>query len=344
MNKLFCPGGSLEMATSVLKAGADHVYVGAKGFSRRQLAYEVDDEEIKQIVILANKLNRKVSIAINTTIPEQYYDILFKQLKKWIEYGIDGVIVQKVDLMEYIHSNYSNLNLIVSSVCNTISEEQVQKYKTYGATQIVASGDINTFKDVEKFKNWCQSNNIKSEVFLHANLCPRGLGDDNIDRCPYVRTVRPALKSLSFEEHYIDKDGEKLTKKMGYPDQSGFCFRWCTKTSTERKKLLSKYISEDKLEFLNKYQTEHPNKYYAILGDELNKYLKLGIDYLKISGREYSAELSINIVKCYRILIDSILEDKYNEKFKVAETFLNRINESEFSLAKDNLKANIPKL
>ena len=338
MNELFCPGGSLEMVASVFDAGADHVYVGAKGFSRRKLSYELEDYEIEDALTIARKHNGKISVAINTSIYEEFYPSLFKRIERWVMAGVNGVIVQKQDIMEHIFKTYPEINVIASVACDIKKKPDIIKYKMYGAKQVVASTDICTYTEAEMFKKYCDEVGVKSEVFLHANLCPRGVFDNYEEKCPFVRAFKPEISVLAYDEDYTDCFGNKITKHMGYPDQSGFCFRWCAKTPDERKMILTKHnVSEDKIEALNKFACTNPNRYFAIVGRELEKYLQCGFDTLKISGREYETRLSTNIVKCYRTLIDCILSGTYTDDYRNYEAYLQKINEVPFSLAKDNI-------
>jgi U32 family peptidase len=335
MNELFCPGGSIEMVASVFDAGADHVYVGAKGFSRRKFDYELTDLQIGDAVRIAKKHNGKISVAVNTSIYNKFYPSLYARLERWIKCGIDGLIVQKPDIMEYVHKTYPELNIIASVACDIKKKPDIIKYKMHGAKQVVASSDINTFSGAKLFKQYCDEVGVKSEVFLHANLCPRGVFDNFEERCPYIRAFRPEIERISYEEEYTDYDGVSLTKNMGYPDQSGFCFRWCAKTPEERAKILKLHnVSDDTIERLNKLAYDKPNHYFAIIGRELEQYLKLGIDTLKISGREYDPIIATNIVKCYRVVIDSILNNEPHADFRKYEKYITNLNVVPFSLSK----------
>jgi putative protease len=340
MTQLLCPGGTLDMVKEVFNVGADHVYVGAKGFSRRKFDYELDDVEIDDAIKIAKDHDKKISVAINTTIPDQFYPSLHQRIERWINSGIDGVIVQKLDIMDYIHKKYPEVNVIASTACNIKTKQDIIKYKLHGAKQIIASSDLCTCDDVSKFKDCCDQVGVKSEVFLHSNMCPRGIYDTKEERCPFIRAFKPEISRISTTEEYVDCFGNVITKQMGFPDQSGFCFRWCAKTDEEREEILKKYNTpKEKIEALNKLACNSPNRYYAITGHDLEEYLKLNFHMLKIAGREYATRVAVNIVKCYRTLIDCILEGKYTENFRKCESYLRKINDVPFSMAKDNMRA-----
>jgi putative protease len=340
MNKLLCPGGTLEMVKGVFNVGADHVYVGAKGFSRRQFSYELDDTEISDAIQIAKKHDKLISVAINTTIPDQFYPSLHQRIDRWVNDGIDGVIVQKLDIMEYMLDKYPDTNVIASTACNIKTKSDIIKYKLHGATQIIASSDLCTCRSVAKFRKYCEEVGVKSEVFLHSNLCPRGIYETKEERCPFVRAFKPEISRVSTTEEYVDCFGNVIAKYMGLPDQSGHCYRWCAKTDEEREQILKKYDTpEEKIQALNNLACNSPNRYYAITGHDLEEYLKLNFHMLKIAGREYDPKIAVNIVRCYRTLIDCILEETYSDDYRKCESYLKKINDVPFSMAKDNMRA-----
>lgn len=51
MTEILAPAGSLEMAIAAIDAGADAVYAGPKGWSRRPMESEVTDDEIQEMII-----------------------------------------------------------------------------------------------------------------------------------------------------------------------------------------------------------------------------------------------------------------------------------------------------
>ena len=338
MNKLFCPGGTLEMVEEAFKNGADLVYVGVKGFSRRNFDYELTDDEIKTATEIANKYNGKISIAINTTISSAYYKILIDKVEKYIDWGIDSVILESETLIAIFRQAFPTLNIIVSSACNIVTKEHMIYFKHAGATQVIAKGDINTFDRVKRFKADCDEVGVKCEVFLHANMCPRGIRKQDQDsNCPLIRAFRPTIIKWTEETTVQDMEygGTHYPKHLGFPDQSGHCFRWCAMTDEERTKLLRKQgtNSNTQIDAINKYVKENPNRYYTITGDELINYLSLGIECLKISGREYPTEIVSHLVKYYRILIDGTEDENLLQE---ATEWLKAVEVQKFSMAKDS--------
>ncbi len=66
MAELLASGGTVEMVRTVLDNGADAVYVGAKGWSRRRARYEMDDDEIVAAAAYARERGKILCVAFNT--------------------------------------------------------------------------------------------------------------------------------------------------------------------------------------------------------------------------------------------------------------------------------------
>ena len=71
MVELLASGGTLEMARAAFDNGADAVYVGAKGWSRRRALYEMDDDQVVEAARLARARGKILRVAFNTPPPRR---------------------------------------------------------------------------------------------------------------------------------------------------------------------------------------------------------------------------------------------------------------------------------
>ena len=72
MTEILAPAGSLEMAIAAIDAGADAVYAGPKGWSRRPMESEVTDDEIQEMINYANRFDKKVKIVVITPLKNKH--------------------------------------------------------------------------------------------------------------------------------------------------------------------------------------------------------------------------------------------------------------------------------
>lgn len=287
MTELLSPGGTMEMVRGALAAGANSVYVGPRGWSRREATYELPHHEIPEAIQRAHDHGARLRVALNTDIDPADHSELMRKVDAYASSGVDGFIVKSHEAMREVHTRFPEITIHASVACNIRDRAAMERAREAGATQFVASTALSSYERIAALKRTADEVGIGVELLIHSNRCVTGVGG-----CRLYDYFAPY-----FEEQVVhDSDGSTRTKLIGNPDKGGVCYRPC----------LGNHVPEIAGRFPAKvldYLETSNNEIYTLLED-VPRYIALGVSTLKIQGREYPAPLIAELTKIYRKLVD----------------------------------------
>lgn len=284
--EILAPAGNVEMARIAFENGADSVYVGLAGWSRRTREYELTFEEIKDIVDYAERVGKTVRVAMNTNFSSLEYPLFVSAVKRLEDMGVSALILNELGAVVVAKETAPRLEVHLSAGINSINVEDAIFYRDLGVDMIVMPCNLKP-EEVGEIK---RKAGIKVEIFLHSNTCFTYLG-----KC---------LFSSYFRYDWVyDELGKNHF--WGSPNRGGYCHRICK----------AKWSYDGVPVILR-------NDMFLVF-DELPKWIEAGVDCLKIQGREYNPQLIGEIVALYRDMLSEILSrgeidlSSYRERWRI---------------------------
>lgn len=164
--ELLAPAGDLEKLKFALHYGADAVYIGAQMFSLRANASNFTLDEIKEGVLFAHNLNKKVYVTVNIALHTSELKKLTEYLKELDQIGVDAIIISDPAIIKIAREN-TNLELHLSTQQSTLNYEAVEFWKKQGITRIVLGREATKEEIIEIKKHV----DIEIECFIHGAMC-----------------------------------------------------------------------------------------------------------------------------------------------------------------------------
>jgi putative protease len=280
MAELLASGGSMEMVRAAFDNGADAVYVGATGWSRRRAEYEMDDAAIVEAARYARSAGKVLRVAFNTLPASSEVPLFLARTDALHDAGVRDFILTDPGLMMALKNRHPDTILHASVGCTIINVQDALFYKEAGASQVVAECRMGK-TTMRRIKAEAE---VGLEVLVHATTCYTLLG-----RC--------TMSSYTKYGHRADASGKDHFP--GSPNRGGLCYRIC----------LSDWDRVGAAGELEETGVELPNPAY-FLADDIPDLIDLGVDTIKIQGREYSVPLVGRMVRFYRDLIDACVGDR----------------------------------
>ncbi len=165
--ELLLPAGSLDRLKFACIYGADAVYIGGYNYSLRANANNFSLDEIKEGVIFAHNLNKKVYVTVNMIFHNEDLNDLDDYLIELDNIGIDAYIVSDFAVIEAIKRLKLKTKFFISTQKSITNLEAIKFYKSLGAYRVVLARECSR-EDIKYIK---ENIDTEVEVFIHGAMC-----------------------------------------------------------------------------------------------------------------------------------------------------------------------------
>ena len=279
MTALLAPAGSKEMAFTVIDEGADAVYVGPMGWSRRPYESEMTDAAIGEVIDYARRRNRGVRVLLNTFPSPLEIDRYQYEIDKFVDLGASGFIVSDLGTIPLIRNVLPEAIIHVSIGSGITNVKDVCFYEQAGADMIVLPYRWG-IPEIERIR---ETSGIGIEVFLFDRIQTGKI-------CPGKCIMSSYLKSRD----WLDIEGKDYS--YGSANRGAKeCYRVCQiqwQFEAAGKETLKVKLRRDA----------------ELMLEQIPQYIGLGVDYFKLAGRERPTEVIRALVRFYRKVIDGIAD------------------------------------
>lgn len=285
--ELLAPAGNLEKLKMSFIYGADAVFLGGKAFGLRAFGGNFTNEELKEGVEFAHKLNKKVYVTVNIYPHNSDLEKLPDYLRYLESIEVDAILVADLGVFTIAREVAPNLHIHISTQANNTNWASVRSWKNMGASRVVLAREL-SLTEIEEIRKKCD---VELEMFVHGAMCISYSG-----RC-------------LMSNYFTGRDANR-----------GSCAQSCRwKYSLMEEKRPGEYfpVLEDER------GTYIFNSKDMCLLPYIDKVIESGVDSLKIEGRMKSVHYASSVVKAYRQAIDSYFEDR--DKFVMKEEWLDEL-------------------
>ncbi len=292
--ELLLPAGSLVKLKTALLYGADAVYAGTPDMSlRTQSKFSL--EELEEGIKIVHDMGKKIYLTLNLYIHNEEAEKLPQFVDTLKGLRPDGVLVADPGVFYYLKENAPELNRFVSTQANICSAQTVKFWQSMGAKLCVLGREV-TFAEMEEIRKQCPD--IELECFMHGAMCMSYSG-----RC-------------LISNFLADRSANK--------GKCAHCCRWHYKLHIRMKdgtirELVINDENKNNFEYLLE-EDFRPGEYYEVVEDEhgsymlnskdmclmprLNDLLRIGMDSLKVEGRNKTEYYAGVVARAYRQAID----------------------------------------
>lgn len=203
--KIVAPAGNMERFYAAVKAGAQEIYMGLKGFGARRNAENFTLEEYKEALDYAHKRGVRIFLTLNTIMMEKEMDFLYENLKVLYEHGLDAVIVQDLGYFRYMKENFPDMEYHGSTQMTVGNHIEAEYLRKIGFKRVVLPREM-TFEEIKKIR---ENTSIELEIFVSGALCICYSGNCYMSSFIGSRSGNRGMCAQPCRKEYTDSNGNK---------------------------------------------------------------------------------------------------------------------------------------
>ena len=289
--ELLAPAGTLKAMRFAFAYGAAAVYAGQPRYSLRVRENDFHDPKVlAEAITEAHAQGKKFYLASNIAAHNSKVATYLRDLESVVAMGPDALIMSDPGLIMLVRERWPELPVHLSVQANAVNWATVTFWQKLGLERIILSREL-SLDEVEEIRRRCPD--VGLEVFVHGALCIAYSGrcllsgyfnhrDANqgacTNACRWQYDVKPGVETPEGNIEPVSKPVQIITQR-NKPDEP-------------------MAIEEDE------HGTYVMNSKDLRAVQHVERFVRMGVDSLKIEGRTKSHFYVARTVQAYRQAID----------------------------------------
>ncbi|OQY10543.1 MAG: hypothetical protein B6I28_00825 [Fusobacteriia bacterium 4572_132] len=165
--EVLAPAGGAESLEAAIKAGANALYLGLKGFGARRRAINFEMEELLKKIDEAHLRGVKIYLTLNTLMKDIEIESIYGNIKKLYEQGIDAIIVQDFGVFYFLKKNFKDIEIHASTQMTVTNHVEAKFLQECGFDRVVLAREL-SFEEIKRIRKEVE---IDLEIFVSGALC-----------------------------------------------------------------------------------------------------------------------------------------------------------------------------
>ncbi len=286
--EILAPAGNMEHLETACLYGADAVYLGVQGGSNlRAGARNFTLEELHRAVGFAHARGVWIYLTLNTYPHDDQMADMPAAIAAARDAGVDAAIVSDLGVLSLVRELAPKLAVHLSTQANTVNTRAVNAWASLGVSRVILAREL-SFEEIGLIR---EGTGVELEMFIHGSVCVSISGRCLISSYLASRDANQGLCTQPCRWDYALVERTRQGQYMPVLEDEGFTFL---------------YNSRD-----------------LCLLPLMDRVMGLGMDGLKIEGRNRTSLYIATIVQAYRRARDAFIRDP--DRFVVDRAWMEEI-------------------